>query len=246
MKNHVFVNHCIDFESILAEPKLDNMLKVAFKQSKTDGAKLRVDFANYKDYGQDQWCPAYFGMFVEWLAWHFFNHYGRLFNVEGCEMTDSVDSSLEDYGTDGRMRSIKDQLFTKTCRKTVKGSPVYLQVKGTMNKTKEYTPNDGSRLPNFCTNAMSDAIRQGKAYQARYIIFTTGKSVHYSLDKMSNDMLEVVNYKIINGLLKDDYVFLNLLRSSVGLTEFPLDTSALDPEAELVRAEIASNPVENQ
>jgi hypothetical protein len=238
MKTHIFVKHCIDFESILLESNLDKMLKVVFKQSKTEEARLRVDFANYKDYDTDEWCPAYFGMFGEWLCWHFLNHYGHLFNIEAVEMGDSIDSSVEDYGTDGEGRSVKDQLMKTTFRKAVKGSPVYIQVKATMNKTKEYKPNDGSRLPNFGMNAMSSAIRAGQAYQGRYIVFTTGAGLHYALDKMSNGMLEVVGYKKIKALMNDDTVFLNRLRTSVGLAEYPVTLSTIDPESTLIRAEL--------
>jgi len=249
MNNHVFVNQCIDFEELLNPAKwvkgkcLDHMLKTAYNQSKTEEAKLRVDIANYKDYEQDDGCPMYFGSFTEWLAWHFFNHYGRLFNVEGCEMLASEGSSEQDLGNDGRMRSIKRQEMKKTYRIAVKGSPVYLQVKGTMNKTKVYTANDGSRLPNFCTNAMSDAIRTGYAFQARYIIFTTGKEIHHSLDSMSNGMLEVVSYKDIKACLDMDWVFLNRLRSSVGLTEVVMGPCDIDPESAIIRAELEAQSV---
>jgi hypothetical protein len=150
MNNHIFQNHCVDFEEIL-DPKnwvknkcLDRMLRSAYDQSKTEEAKLRVDFANYKDYDQDEWCPIYFGMFTEWLAWHFFNHYGRLFNVEGCEMLASEGNSEQDLGTDGRMRSIQRQAMKTTFRIAEKGSPVYLQVKGTMNKTKIFLRANGN------------------------------------------------------------------------------------------------------
>ena len=202
-----------------------------------------MDFVNYKDYGQDQSCPIYFGMFTEWLAWHFFNHYGRLFNVEGCEMMASEGNLEQDLGTDGRMRSIKRQLMSKTFRKAEKGSPVYLQVKGTMNKTKVYTANDGSRLPNFGTNAMSDAIKTGYAFQARYIVFTTGDSIHYTLDSMSNGMLEIVCYKDIKACIDMDWVFLNRLRSSVGLTEVAMGPCDIDPEAAMIRAELEAQSV---
>jgi hypothetical protein len=249
MNNHIFQNHCVDFEEILSPSNwtkgkcLDRMLKSAHDQSRTEEAKLRVDFANYKDYGQDQWCPIYFGMFTEWLAWHFFNHYGRLFNVEGCEMLASEGSSEQDLGTDGRMQSIKRQPMSKTFRIAEKGSPVYLQVKGTMNKTKVYAANDGSRLPNFCTNAMSDAIRTGQAYKARYIVFTTGEDIHYTLDSMSNGMLEIVSYKDIKACLDMDWVFLNRLRSNVGLTEVVMGPCDIDPESAIIRAELEAQSV---
>ena len=186
MSDHIFVHRCIDFNKLLKETKLSKMIKVAHEQSKTDEAKKRVNFSKYKEYDNNntESDPVYFGMFTEWLAWHFLNHYGHVFNVQGMELTASIGNSEEDYGVDGRGICVKEQKMRSTSRKAVKNSPVYLQVKGTMNRNKEYTPNDGSRLPNFATNAMSDAIRSGHAYQARYILFTTGKGIHFSLEKM--------------------------------------------------------------
>lgn len=244
MANHVFVNHCVDFAAILSPTNLvkgktiDNMIKEAFKQSKTADAKMRVDFANYKDYGTDQWCPAYFGMFGEWFAWHFLNHYGSYFNVEGVEMTDSEGSSIEDYGVDGVGFTVRSQDLKSTGRGPEKGSPVKIQVKATMNKTKEYKANDGSRLPNFGLNALSESIVCGDAYKARYIVFTFGAGLHYSLDKMSNKLFEVIAYKKIKALADMDVVFLNRLRTSVNLPALPVAASVKDPEWIMIQNEI--------
>lgn len=235
MKQHVFTARCIDFEPILAQADLRKMLKLVFEQSRTEEARRRVDFANYKDYDADEFCPIYFGMFVEWLAWHFLNHYGHVFNVQAVEMTASIGSAEKDYGVDGRGLSVKDQLMNSTGRKCVNGSPVYVQVKGTMNSRKEYQANDGSRLTNFATNAMSDAIRGGYAYQARYILFTTGQGIHFSLDEMTNKMFEIVNFKVVRRLMDKDTSFLNRLRTSVGLVPLPLPSADPDPEAQFIQ-----------
>jgi hypothetical protein len=231
---HIFTNHCVDFEPILQSANLDAMLKVAYKQSTTQLARMRVDFANYKDYDTDQWCPIYFGMFGEWLCQHVLTHYGHIFNIESVTMTDSEGSNTQDYGVDGVGLTVKDKVMKSTGRKATKGSPVYIQVKSTMNKTKEYTPNDGSRLPNFGMNAMSSAITGGYAYQARYIVFTTGRGLHYSLQTMCNNMFEVIDYKQIRALINNDAVFLNYLRNSVGLLPFDVNLSPPDPEAQLI------------
>jgi hypothetical protein len=199
---------------------------------------MRVDFDNYKDYGSDQSCPTYFGMCVEWLAGHFLNHYGHLFNIKEVHMNDCEDNTTEDYGIDGIGVSVKEKMDPRTGRKILKGSPVYIQVKGTLNKTKEHKPNDGSRLPNFGMNAISSAIIEGKAYQARYIVFTTGAGLHYSLDKMSNNLLEVIGYRKIKALINDDMVFLNILRNSVGLITFPSLSSNVDAEYAIIQKEI--------
>jgi hypothetical protein len=235
MKQHVFTARCVDFEPILAEASIRKMLKVVFEQSKTEEAKKRVDFANYKDYDTDEFCPIYFGMFVEWLAWHFLNHYGHVFNIQEVEMTASIGASEKDYGIDGRGLSVKDQSMNNTGRKCANGSPVYVQVKGTMNSRKEYQANDGSRLTNFATNAMSDSIRSGYAYQARYLLFTTGQGIHFSLEEMTNKMFEIVNFKVIKRLIDKDTAFLNRMRISVGLTPFLLELSDQDPEAQFIQ-----------
>lgn len=232
--SHVFTNHCVDFAEILEQPTLDKMLKVVYKQSKTELARMRVDFANYKDYDENEWCPAYFGMFVEWLAENFLNHYGHLFNIQAVTMTDSVGSSAQDYGIDGVGHSVKRSKLKTTCRAVDPNSPVYIQVKGTMDPKKEYRPNDGNRLPNFGCNAFSTAIVEGRAYQGRYVLFTTGKGIHFSMDKMFCGLVEVIGRKHIKALMDKDNVFLNKLRDAVGLPALPIQFAAKDHEARLI------------
>ena len=247
MKKHIFTNHCVDFEELLDPVKwakkkkaLDHILVTLDKQSKTQEAKLRVDFNNWNLYTDDQSCPAYFGMGGEWFAWHFLNHYGRLFNMHTIEMTDSVDSSKEDYGTDGRGYSIIDSKskYRTTNRRPIANSPVEVQVKFTMNRMKEFMANDGSRLPNFGLNAMSTAIKTNKAYQTRYIVFSTGKGIHFSLDKMSNGMFEFIGYSEIIACIDRDFVFLNRLRESIGLDPVPLIESPNDAEGTVLFADL--------
>ena len=230
MKTHIFSNICINFDELLKEANLDKMLKAAYKQSKTEEAKKRTDVGNYKDYDTNEWNPKYFGMFSEWLCWHYLNHFGYEYNIHSTEMTDSVDGNTEDYGIDGVGLSIKRQLLQKTARCAQANSPVYIQVKGTMNKTKIYLANDGSRIPNFGLNAMSEAIKTGRPQQARYIVFTTGQGSHYTLeDKMANGLFEVIGYNEISKRIKNNTVFLNRLRASVNLAEFPITLAPLDP-----------------
>jgi hypothetical protein len=233
MSNHVFINRCIDFSEILNCTTLEKMLKVVHKQSKTEEAKKRVDFAHYKDYGSDQWSPIYFGMFVEWLGDHFLNHYGHLFNIQAVKMHDSIGEGYKDYGIDGEGLTIKRKALKESGRDARPDSPVYIQVKGTLNSTKEYKPNDGNRLPNFGCNAFSQALKTGYAYQARYILFTTGKGLHYSMDTMFNGLVEVIGRKKIEILMNNDTVFLNRLRISVGLPAFAVQLAEADPEYQL-------------
>lgn len=231
----IFTVRCIDWDAVLATPNLSNMMKIVKEQSKTEEAKKRVNLATYKDYNEGEECPPYFGMFGEFLCYHFLNHYGHLWNIEGVTMTDSTNSAIEDYGTDGVGYSAIDGKYKG--RRVKKGTPVYLQVKATTNSTKEYQPNDGSRLPNFGMNAMSTAIVTGKAYQGRYVVFTTGRGLHWTLDKMSNGLLEVINYEKIKPLVNGSVTFLNRMRVAVGLDELPIEAAEADPEWILMQEE---------
>lgn len=232
MAKHLFENICIDFNEILSDANFKRMLKTVEKQAKTTEAKKRTDIAHYKEYGNDQWSPMYFGMFVEWFCQMYLNYFGYLYNVANVEMMMSEGSSAEDYGVDGigvSMRKMKHKNIGAIVAS--EGSPVFIQVKGTMNYNKEYTPNCGARLPNFTTNAMSQAIKQGHAYQARYILFTTGKGVHYTLNKMWNDLVEVISIHDIDKLANNNTLFLNVMRQRVDLEPLPVYTANIDSEA---------------
>jgi hypothetical protein len=121
------------------------------------------------------------------------------------------------------------------------GNKVYVQVKTARNPTKEYTPNDGSRLPNFGLYAMSEAIISGEANRARYIVFTTGKGLHFSMDKMSRGMFEVVAFSDIKKLMNNDIVFLNKLRISVGLKPMTMPQATVDPEFAMIKDELENS-----
>lgn len=234
MKKHIFTNVCIDFEEILSTPKFEKMLRTAYKQAKTNEAIRRTSLGEYKDHNDnnDEWSPMYYGLFVEWFAQEYLNHFGHLFNLSNVQMLEHVGSAEQDNGVDGTAISTnakKGPIRTVACKR---GSPVYIQVKGTLNPTKEHTANDGSRLPNFFMNAYSTAIQTKCAYQARYIVFTTGKGLHYRLEDMCNHLVEVINFKKITKLVNGDHQFLNILRESVGLESFELPQFEGDPEGE--------------
>lgn len=240
MTVHVFQNYCVDWETLLAQANIDNMMKVVEKQSKTEEAKMNVDFANYKDYDAKTSCPAYYGMFLEWLCGHFLNHFGHNFNIESTTMNDVVGGAVKDYGIDGVARTIKktnQKEFISTGRMPVQGSPVYIQVKATRKRDKMFEANDGSRLPNFMTNAQMTAMKAKKSYQARYVLFTTGKGVYHTLEEMSGKLMEVINYELIKTHMKNNVVFLNILRKAAGLTEFPLLDSPIDQDAPIFEEE---------
>jgi hypothetical protein len=237
---HVFTNHCVNLDELLQAADLDQMIKIVDRQGKSELAKMRVDFAKYKDYEKDKSSSVYFGMFVEWLAGHFLDYFGHMYNVEGVKMHDVEGSSVRDLGVDGVARTMKEAKgneFIKTRRKPVQGSPVYIQVKGTHNRSKMFQANDGTRLPNFLTHAQMLAMKAQKSYQARYILFTTGAGVHYTLNEMSGDLIEVVPYKEIKHRVDNNVVFLNRMRLEVGLPELPMNDSPVDYGAPVFTAE---------
>jgi hypothetical protein len=240
MKKHIFENICIDFEQILSEPNIKTVLNAVRKQAESEEAIRRTNIASYKDILKEDspWSPKYFGLFVEWLAQEFLNFYGGFFNLYDCQMIDSEGSSERDIGIDGTAVATCDRTNAKV--KTIKsslGTPIYIQVKGTLNHRKEFSPNDGSRLPNFYTAAMSRAIQEGHAYKARYLIFTTGAGLHYTLENMSHCIAEVIHFGHIRKFFDDDYLFLNKLRIKVGLEPINIDPVDIDEEAEVNLAE---------
>lgn len=228
---HIFNNVCIDFDALLATTDIKKMFKVAAEQAKTEEAKKRTDFANYKDYGQDEWSPMYFGLFVEWFAEHFLNHFGHMWNICDVQLFNHEGDATEDLGVDGMAKTQQKRKAKGTRCEAPQFGDVYIQVKGTLNYFKEHKANDGSRLPNFTTNAMSSAIMLGRAYQSRYMLFTTASGVHYTLQKMWNDMVEVISIKEINKFANGNVVFLNLLRKSVGLDPIEFSQLPMDSEA---------------
>lgn len=239
MKTHIFTNHCINFEELLNKTTLEEMLEVVVEQAKTDEAKQRMDLANWMNYKEEDWCPAYFGMFVEWLAQHWLNYFGPTdWNIHGVDMGNSVGNNDEDYGIDGTAYSIKVQRMASTGRIAQPGSPVFLQVKGSTNKHKKHSPNDGSRLPNFCTNAMSTAIVGGHALQTRYVLFTTAAGISHTMEKMCMRLIEVIAYEDISKKMDNNPVFLNMLREAVGLDKIPVPAAKIDADAALIWEEL--------
>lgn len=231
MSTPLFEKICIDFADILQQSTLTNMLKVVNKQSKTEEAKKRTDFLHYKDYNQDESCPMYLGLFVEWYAYHWFEHFGFLKNISQVQLSTVTNSTTVDLGVDAQ--GITSVNINKKGRITpIKGSPVYIQIKGTLNKSKTYCANDGSRLPNFVTNATTSAITSGYAYQARYILFTTGNGVHHTLRAMWNEIVEVINYQKITELADYNCSFINNMRKSVNLPKIIILPSETDEESQ--------------
>jgi hypothetical protein len=232
MLQHVFTKRCIDFSALLEKPSLDHMMEVAHDQSCTKEAVLAADPKNYKKYTQGDCCLPYFGMWGEWLAWRWLNRYGSVAcDVGDFEMTDSFDSTEEDYGVDGFGHSTTVKKNSQTRTNAVAGSPVYLQVKTISNPTYRFKANDHLHLTNFMTNAQARACKDGKTYQARYLLWTTAKGLHWSLDKMAGSKIEVVNKDIIKKFMDNDWGFLNHLRETVDLPPIHGYENVVDDEA---------------
>lgn len=227
----VFQNYCLDWEYVLSDGNIDAMQKRVIEQARTEEAKRRVDLANYKEaYDADDFAPMYFGSFVEWYAQQFLNHFGHVWHLHTVNMLDSVGGSQSDLGVDGEAHTTKDYSTKRNLVAPKMNSKVYIQVKGCMNPTKVHSANDGTRLPNFMTNAMSQAIANGEAYQARYVLFTTGEKIHHTLDQMANGLMEVIGIKRIRKLTKGNIHFLNVLREAAGLNALEIPPQ-LDAEA---------------
>jgi hypothetical protein len=226
----IFKNICIDFDTLLQQQSLRKMLGIVQKQAKTAEAKKRVDVGHYKDYDSDDWNPMYVGLFVEWLCENFLNFFGQQFNIGQVKMLASEYSSEKDLGTDGYGISLMKGKMNRTTE-VKPGDKVYIQVKGTFNANKTYKANDGSRIPNFAANAMSNAIVNGLAYRSRYVLFTTGKDIHHTLNDMTHGLIEVINFKKISKLMDDNIFFLNYLRSQVSLTQLDVPEPSMDEEA---------------
>ena len=141
-----------------------------------------------------------------------------MYNIQNFKSVEDFKEAGSDTGVDHYAESISEK---KTIRyQLIKpGSPVYIQTKGTINSKKEFKTNDGSRIPNFMMNAQSQAISQGHAYSARYVLFTTGKGLHYVLNNNSGQKIEVINYAKISKLVDNNVMFWNTLRSKMGIEE---------------------------
>jgi hypothetical protein len=213
------------------EPNLDSYLHAVHAQGLSEDAQKIVE--PYKDYDANDpksASPMYFGLGVEILCEAYLRHFGRHYNLQDVRMCDIAGQVSQDLGVDAHAKTVK-AVDLHDNRKTEMGSIIYLQVKGTLNPTKIYTANDGSRLPNFGLNALSNAVSRGQAYQARYIVFTTGKDIHYTLGQMAHNMLEVIAYKDIAKMTKNNYDFWNEWRDAVGLEPLDIPTPPMDEEA---------------
>lgn len=216
---HLFAKNPIDPEVLLEKSSLKEFVKRSRLIACSLEAKKYYEGSSYKDYeGDNNMSPAYFGNAIEFLAENFFEQFGVLFNLHGVESTSDWDSTEIDSGIDHTAFTLQPKKYGKAIA-AEPNAPVFIQTKGTLRKDKMFTANDGSRIPNFMTYAQSQARIQGFAYQTRYILFTTGKGIHYRLDQMSGNSIEVINFNKIAKLIDGNEVFFNQMREALGVKQ---------------------------
>lgn len=222
---HSFAKKAPHASQLLANNDLGSYINTAGQLAKTVEAIKVYEVGNYKDfdiinnpaYKGKQWSPKYFGSAIEFLAECFLEVFGAKFNIMNVKSTDDYDDAMSDGGVDHYAVSMVEKNIGGT-RVAKPLSPVYIQTKGVLNPRYEFSTNDGARLPNFFMNAQVQALKAGAAYSARYVLFTTGKGLHYKLDQNSGQICEVINYSAIKRLVDNNVVFWNTMREKMGVS----------------------------
>lgn len=244
---HIFNKYSVDPTKLLERANLKSYVVRAREIAETPEAIFQWQVGQYKDYEvEGSWSPKYFGSAIEFLAECYFEYFGALYNIQGIRSTDDEDVSVKetDRGVDHFASTMTKKIGVKGHRRDTSGriaevgSPVYIQTKGTLNFRKEFKTNDGARLPNFFMHAYGEAIRSGAAYQARYILFTTGKSVHDILYENSGHMLEVVNFSEISKKIDGNEDFFNSMRRKLEVGEAVRAQAKRDAEYIAIKKEI--------
>ena len=237
MNNHSFKTYCINPSDLLAKPKLDNYLKI-LKVQANDPAALIPYHDKIPDENQQIQAPRYFGAGGEFLAHCFFEFFGNDYNLFDVESIDNVDRELNDGGIDIEAKTIKEKIYKQQCHtKAIANSPVYIQVKTTTNRMREFMTNDGSNIMNFYGHAQGVARQSGHSFYARYILFTTGKGLHWKLDSNTQHMIIVINYNEIKRKIDDNEVFFNYMRDKFGLPGIKVVLCKKDPIFQSILAE---------
>lgn len=234
---HSWYKYCIDASVFHNVTTLRKFIEVLRKQSNTDAAivpyRENIALSSYDEDGEFVGkikAPRYFGAGVEALAETFFEVFGSEFNLQGYKSQDTVDDDLEDTGYDAVAYTAKEKRYGKIIGKICQpGNHIYVQIKGVLNPTKEFTTNDGSRIMNFYGNAGGHACMIGERYKARFVLFTTGKGLHYKLEQNTWSEIEVINYTAIERKINNNPFFWNSLYSKLGLSELQINAPK-DPE----------------
>jgi hypothetical protein len=237
MNNHSFKVYCIDPSVLLAKPNLDNYLKV-LKSQANDPLALIPYHDNTPDSDQKIQAPRYFGAGGEFLAHCFFEFFGNDYNLFDVESNDNDDRELNDGGVDITAKTIKTKIYKQLCyTKAIAGSPVYIQVKTPTNRMREFMTNDGSNIMNFYGHAQGLARQAGQSFYSRYILFTTGKSLHWKLNSNTQGMITVVNYNEIKRKIDNNEVFFNYMRDKFNLPLAKVEFCKKDPVFESILSE---------
>jgi hypothetical protein len=249
---HIFANYSVDPDKLLEKANLKSYVVRAREIAETPEAIFQHQVGEYKDYqSPGSWSPKYFGSAIEFLAECYFEFFGALYNLQGIRSVDDIDSTETDRGVDHFATTMTKKIGVKASKMDTSGrvaevgSPVYIQTKGTLNFKKEFTTNDGARLPNFFMHAFGDAIRSGTAYQSRYILFTTGKSIHRILAENSGQMLEIVNYNEISRKIDGNEDFFNSMRRKLKVAEHERTSAIRDAEYRAIVQQIENNCVQD-
>jgi len=233
---HSFAKQAPLRKELLEGNTLKEYVRVANKLASDKKAIKVYHLGEYKHLlnNPDAWSPHYFGASIEFLCESFFEVFGAKYNVGNIRSTDDYHNAEDDGGVDHYAESLTHKALkgSQNYRRACPMSPVYIQTKGTTNRTKEFTTNDGSRIPNFMSNAQQQALQEGHPCTARYILFTTGKGMHYKLAKNHGEMVEVINFKEISKSVDGNIVFWNQMRKKA---KVPLQvySAPIDPQAKL-------------
>ena len=238
---HSFYQFVVDAEALVKSQTLKGFNKELARQSNKDEAVQRYQVLPRQQVVEDEYSqfksPLYYGAGVEFLSHNYFDFFRTDYNLVQMVSMDDWDNPQRDRGADHKNMSMKKQHYKKQGVISAPGSPVSIQTKGTLNPVKEHMTNDGSRIPNWISYALSEACANGYAYQTRLILFTLGKGIHYVLDNNSHKRIEVVNNKEIARKIDNNPFFWNEMRKSFGLPTLDI-SHPMDPEGSAVKMEL--------
>lgn len=204
-------------ERLCAKETVAGWKAAAKKYSETEQAydiwepAAAKQFSELEKHEQRTWLG--FGLVGEAFAETYLEVFGSaLYNLDFGYSTEDIRHALDDLGIDHHACSIAVQKLLGTDRMAQTGSPIYIQTKMPDRKDKEHQANDGSRLPNFGLHALATTVRASAGKQARFIVVTFGKGIHYTLDNMACGLFEIINYDEMAKHADGNLVFWNRLR----------------------------------
>jgi hypothetical protein len=242
---HSWFKYCINPSAYQKVISLKDFMKVMRKQANDNSALVPYrESLRFEDYDEDGEftghikAPRYFGAAVEALSETYFEVFGSEYNLAGYKSIDDIDEDLEDTGYDATAYTAKKKVYKGTITKIAEpGNRVYVQVKGALNKVKEFTTNDGSRIMNFYGNAQGHARMLGQGNRARFILFTTAAGLHYKLNNNTFKEIEVVHFTAISKKVDKNPVFWNAFFDKLGINNILVE-GPHDPEYDSIIKEL--------